>query len=153
MDDLDRKILNELQESRSLTPKITEIAKKLGRSSTTVHSRIKRMERQGVIQGYSAQIDPAKLGMKLNAFYFIKTGRGAEEPKGENIIEKLVKHPNVRNVYNTMGEWDLVLEFIGRDSDDYIEFMKYVEPLPGVRATKGKSILKTYNSRSKLVPE
>ncbi len=150
MDELDKRILSELQESYSLTPKVTEIAKRLGKSSTTVHSRIKRMEGQGVITGYTARLDPEKLGKKLSAFYFIQTYRGQDEYVGDLIAKKLQGFPNVKEVYNTMGEWDLMVEFVGKDSNDYMEFMRVVEPLKGIKATKGKYILKTYPSRFKL---
>jgi Lrp/AsnC family leucine-responsive transcriptional regulator len=153
MDDLDKDILGELQDSYSLTPRVTEIAKKLKKSSTTIHSRIKRLERKGVIRGYRANIDANKIGKDLNAFYFIKTDRGMEEYAGDSIAKELLKNPRVKNVYNTMGEWDLVVQFIGKDSDDYMEFMRSVEPLKGIKETKGKYILKVYASDFKLIPD
>jgi len=153
MDELDKRIIFELQELRSLTPKVSEIATRLGKSSTTVHSRIKRLERQGVIKGYEAIIDSGKSGKKLDAFYFIKTLRGGDEYIADKIAEELSCNPNVRRVYNTMGEWDLVVEFVGRDSEDYMEFMRRIEPLKGIKETKGKYILKSYPSNFKLIPE
>ena len=153
MDELDKKIIEELQESYSLTPKVTEIAKRLGKSSTTIHSRIKRMERQGVIRGYTAVIDPDKLGKKLAAFYFIQTYRGQDKYQGDIIAEQLKEHPNVKNIYNTMGEWDLMVELMSKDSDDYMGFVKSIEPLQGIKATKGKYILKVYPSKFKLLPD
>lgn len=153
MDNLDKKIIEELQESYSLTPKVTEIAKRLGKSSTTIHSRIKRMERQGIIRGYKADIDSEKLGKRLGAFYFIQTYRGQKEYQGDVIAEKLLNHPSVKSVYNTMGEWDLVVELVGKDSEDYMEFIRFVEPLKGIKATKGKYVLKVYPSRFKLRPD
>ncbi len=153
MDELDKRIISELQESYSLTPKVTEIAKRLGKSSTTIHSRIKRMERQGIITGYTARLNAEKLGKRLSAFYFIQTYRGQDKYLGDIIAEELMKHPNVRNVYNTMGEWDLMVELVGRDSNDYMDFMRAVEPLKGIKATKGKYVLKTYPSRFKLLPD
>ena len=153
MDELDRDIIRELQEDYSLTPKVTGIAKRLKKSSTTIHSRIKRLERDGVISGYTAVIDPEKANKKLSAFYFIKTTRGGDKYMADGIAKELLKNPNVKSVHNTMGEWDLMVEFIGRDSDAYTEFMRFVEPLQGIRETKGKYVLRTYPSRFKLIPE
>lgn len=153
MDDLDKQIVGELQEARALTPKVTEIAKKLGKSSTTIHSRIKRLERLGVIRGYKAVIDPEKAGKKLSAFYFIKTDRGKEKYLADVIAEELLKNPHAKNIYNTMGEWDMMVEFVGKDSDDYMEFMRATEVLKGVRETKGKYILKAYPTKFKLLPD
>jgi len=153
MDELDRQILSELQESYSLTPKVTDIAKKLKKSSTTIHSRVKRLERMGIISGYKAIISPEKTGKKLNAFYFIKTTRGGDTYMADQIAKELLKNPNVKSVYNTMGEWDIMVEFVGKDAKDYEEFMRRTEPLQGIRETKGKYILREYQSRFKLIPE
>ncbi len=153
MDELDGQIIGELQEAYSLTPKVTDIAKKLKKSSTTVHSRIKKLEREGVITGYKATIDPERINKKLSAFYFIKTDRGKEAYLADTIAKELLKNKNVKNVYNTMGEWDLMIEFVGKDSNDYIKFMKETEPLHGIKETKGKYILKTYSSKFKLLPD
>lgn len=153
MDELDALILSELQQAYSLTPKVTEIAKKLRKSSTTIHSRIKRLERQGVIRGYSAMIDPEALGKKLSAFYFIKTSRGKDALGVDDIIKQLLNNPNIRKVHDTMGEWDLVAEFVGRDVNDYISFMRDTEPLNGIEATKGKTILRTFSGDFKVLPE
>lgn len=153
MDELDKELVKELQEKDALTPKVTEIAKKLGKSTTTIHSRIKRLERQGIVQGYKAVIDAAKVGKNHDTFYFIKTARSQGVYVGDIIAEKLVKNPHVKKVYNTMGEWDLMVEFLGKDSDEYVEFMKSIEPLEGIRETKGKYILKTYPSKFKVIPD
>ena len=153
MDELDKRIISELQEAHALTPKVTDIAKKLKKSSTTVHSRIRKLERDGVIKGYTAVIDPEKVGKKLSAFYFIKTIRGGEHYVADQIAEELKKNPHVKNIYNTMGEWDLMVEFVGRDSEDYMRFMSAIEPLAGMKETKGKYILKTYPTRFKLLPD
>jgi len=153
MDELDRQILGELQEAYALTPKVTDIAKKLRKSSTTVHSRIKKLEREGVIRGYKAVVDPERVGKRLSAFYFIKTTRGENQYMADKIAMELMDVPNVKKIYNTMGEWDLMVEFVGKDAKDYEEFMSQVEPLQGIRETKGKYILKVYPSKFKTLPE
>ncbi|MBN2517726.1 MAG: Lrp/AsnC family transcriptional regulator [Candidatus Altiarchaeota archaeon] len=150
MDKLDKEILEQLQESYALVPKVTEIAKRIGKSSATVHSRIKRMEKKGVIKGYTAILDPEKIGKKLNAFYFIKVHRGIEEGLEDKTVEALLKMSEVKNVYWTMGEWDLVVEVAVEDASEYIKFARKIEPLPGVKESKGKSVLKTYPSKYKL---
>lgn len=150
MDELDKEILEELQESHSLVPKVSEIAKRLNKSSTTIHSRIKRLEKEGVIKDYTAILDPEKLGKKLIAFYFLKIGCGAGEYLEDKIIEKLLKMPEVKNIYHTMGEWDLMVEVAVEDASEYINFIRKIEPIEGVDDTKGKSVLKSYHSTYKL---
>ena len=66
MDDIDRKILKLLQENARTSLKT--IAEKTFLSSPAVSSRIERMEREGIIMGYEAQVDPIKLGYHILAF-------------------------------------------------------------------------------------
>ena len=66
MDDIDRKILKLLQENARTSLKT--IAEKTFLSSPAVSSRIERMEREGIILGYEAQVDPSKLGYHILAF-------------------------------------------------------------------------------------
>ena len=153
MDELDKEILEQLQRSYSLVPKVGEIAKRLNKSSTTIHGRIKKLEKEGVIKEYTAILDPEKLGKKLIAFYFLKIGRGAGEYLEDKIIEKLVKMPEVKNVYHTMGEWDIMVEVAVEDASEYIHFIRKIEPIEGVDDTKGKSVLKSYRSKYTLFPK
>ena len=66
MDDIDRKILKLLQENARTSLKT--IAENTFLSSPAVSSRIERMEREGIILGYEAQVDPIKLGYHILAF-------------------------------------------------------------------------------------
>ena len=66
MDDIDRKILKLLQENARTSLKT--IAEKTFLSPPAVPSRIERMEREGIILGYEAQVDPIKLGYHILAF-------------------------------------------------------------------------------------
>ena len=66
MDDIDRKILKLLQENARTSLKT--IAEKTFLSSPALSSRIERMEREGIILGYEAQVDPIKLGYHILAF-------------------------------------------------------------------------------------
>ena len=66
MDDIDRKILKLLQENARTSLKT--IAEKTFLTSPAVSSRIERMEREGIILGYEAQVDPIKLGYHILAF-------------------------------------------------------------------------------------
>jgi len=150
MDELDREILEQLQRSYSLVPKVSEIAKRLDKSSTTVHGRIKKLEKEGVIKEYTAILDPEKIGKKFVTFYFIKVGRGVGKYLEDSIVEKLLKMPEVKNVYHTMGEWDVMVEVAVEDPGDYIKFTQKIEPWEGVNDTKGKSVLKSYRSRYKI---
>jgi Lrp/AsnC family transcriptional regulator, leucine-responsive regulatory protein len=65
IDDINRRLLTELQENARLT--LAELGRRVGLSSPAVAERLQRLERQGVIRGYHAEIAPATLGLPLTA--------------------------------------------------------------------------------------
>ena len=70
LDRVDRRILDLLQKNGRMP--ITELADKVGLSSTPCTERVRRMEREGVITGYHARVDPRALGRPLLVFVELK---------------------------------------------------------------------------------
>ncbi len=71
MDDLDRKILAQLQQDASLS--LDEIARKVGSSKTPVWNRINKMKRAGVIGRQTVLLDPEALGLEACFFVLVRT--------------------------------------------------------------------------------
>jgi DNA-binding Lrp family transcriptional regulator len=74
MDDIDRKILAQLQIDGRLT--VTEVADRVGLSLSPCHRRIRTLERSGVIKSYRAQLDPVALGLQFAAVVFVTLREG-----------------------------------------------------------------------------
>ncbi|MBR9921021.1 MAG: Lrp/AsnC family transcriptional regulator [Bacteroidetes bacterium] len=119
-DTTDLKILRLLQEDAKQT--IKEIAGKLGLTTTPVHERIKRMEREGLIKGYSAILDRRQVGLPLLAFCNVRL-----ENHKTAYIEKFqqdVRHlEEVTECYHIAGLFDYLLKIIVPDMDTYQHFV------------------------------
>ena len=72
MDRYDYEILNELQDNGKLS--IAELGRMIGLSTTATKERVKKLENEGVIKGYSAIIDSSKVSMDLTAFITVPVG-------------------------------------------------------------------------------
>jgi Lrp/AsnC family leucine-responsive transcriptional regulator len=120
LDEIDYKILHLLQEDAQTTNK--EIAAKLGLTTTPVHERIKRMERDGVIQKYTAIIDRRKLDKNLIVFVNVSLKEHAKEflEKFENEVQLLNE---VVECYCISGDSDFLLKIIVKDMDEYRNFI------------------------------
>ena len=70
LDKTDRKILKLLQQNARIA--MTELAEKVGLSTTPVTERVRRLEREGIISGYHARLNPHALGQSLLVFVEIK---------------------------------------------------------------------------------
>jgi DNA-binding Lrp family transcriptional regulator len=120
IDDLDKKILNLLQQNAKLTMK--ELAEKLGLTATPVFERIKRLERDGVIRGYVALIDPEKVGRGQTVFVNVRMPVYSAEniASFEKHISKL---PQVLECYHLAGTIDYQLKVVVENIKEYDSFL------------------------------
>ena len=74
LDDLNRRILAELQENPRIS--MSALGRQVGLSSPAVTERVQRLERSGVITGYRVEVDPAALGLPVAAFVRVRPSAG-----------------------------------------------------------------------------
>ncbi|MEM4603648.1 MAG: Lrp/AsnC family transcriptional regulator, partial [Candidatus Nezhaarchaeales archaeon] len=103
LDEIDKAILRELVNDARLS--FREIARRIGVSTATVASRVKRMEEEGVIKGYTTIVDVEKLGYDVAALIEIVISRG----KVVDIEDEIAKMPNVQAVYDVTGQSDAII--------------------------------------------
>lgn len=105
IDGPDRIILEKLQKDAKIS--LSSLAKATGLASSSVHYRIKRLEDGRVVKGYTAVVDPGKLGYDILAVSFI---RSKYDPKSyERLSRALPRIPGVWAVYFLMGDTDYVV--------------------------------------------
>jgi Lrp/AsnC family leucine-responsive transcriptional regulator len=85
LDDIDRRLVVELQANARLP--YSELARRVGLTPPAVAERIHRLQEAGVILGYAARIDPAKLGFPITAFVRIHSKAAARDEIGETLPE------------------------------------------------------------------
>ena len=122
LDDIDIEVLKILQKDCRVT--LDQMSKMLNVPKSTLHYRIKRLEKQGVIEGYYAKINPSKLGKEYITVILVraKYGPGYHEKVGE----KLAKLPGVWAVYFVLGETDFVILTRSKNRET---FMKTLEQM------------------------
>lgn len=118
LDELDYKILVELL--RDGRASFRKIAEKLKVSVSTIVSRVEALEKNGVIKGYSALIDPAKIGYTLSAVIHVRIRHG----KLLEVQKTIASYPNVYGVYDVTGESDSVILARFRDREELSTFIK-----------------------------
>jgi len=120
IDSVDVKILQLLEQNAKLTNK--EIAGRLGLTITPIHERIKKLEREGYIEKYKAQINRKMIGLKLLAFCSVSLKNHQRE-----FIEKFesdVMHlPEVIECYHVGGMFDYLLKVLVNDMETYQHFV------------------------------
>ncbi|MCK4475543.1 MAG: Lrp/AsnC family transcriptional regulator [Methanophagales archaeon] len=144
MDELDKKILRELQlDSRS---SFTKIAQKIGVSTATVSERVKKLTKKGIICGYTAILDTSELGMvTLITKIKIKPGYSIEE-----VGKEIAKLDESCCIHHVTGDFDLLVisKCTGHgECGAVIEKKKKIE---GVESVDSELVLKTLKEELKV---
>lgn len=120
IDQLDKKILNHLQQDSKKTNK--EISNDLGLSVTAVYERIRKLERAGVINKYVALLDPEKIEKGFMVLCQVKLTQHKKDflTKFEKEVNRL---PEVIECLHVSGDFDYMLKVLVKDMDAYREFL------------------------------
>ena len=116
LDRIDLKILDILQREGRIS--VTELAERISLSATPCSDRIKRMEREGVISGYHARVNPAALGKNLLVFLEIKLSA-----KSGDVFDKVKKEllyvPEVMECHLVSGNFDYLVKARLTEMNEY----------------------------------
>ena len=103
VDELDIEILSIL--SQDSTKKLRPIAEALNKSPTTINKHKEELEQEGIIKGYTINIDYEKLGFDIIALIELTISKG----KMIEVQKEIAQHPNIFGVYDITGEYDAVI--------------------------------------------
>jgi Lrp/AsnC family leucine-responsive transcriptional regulator len=121
LDEIDRKLLNLLQQDSRLT--LQQLADKVGLSPTPCHRRIRLLEERGVIARYSATVDQRKVGLPVSVFISIKLARQTEEDL-QKFAKAVALWPEVLECYLMTGHRDYLMRVVVADLSSYEQFLK-----------------------------
>ncbi|GAB3399339.1 Lrp/AsnC family transcriptional regulator [Flindersiella endophytica] len=140
MDQVDRKILAELQRDGRLT--ITELASKVGLSLSPCHRRLRELERAGVIAGYHAVVDPESVGLAFEAIVFV-TMHQEDRDTLLSFERQVALVPNVVQAQRLFGDPDYLLRIVTTDLKAYAALEDDVlAALPGVQRLTSTLVMK-----------
>jgi len=144
MDSKDMKVLDELRQNSKQTT--SQIGKKTGIPITTVHNRIRKLEKEGIITGYTVKVDHKKLGLNITAYILLTvnyTLPGGEKVHQGDIAKKINSLPEVQEVSIVTGGTDIVLKVRTKDVDELNDFIiNKLRELKGVDKTQTMVVLK-----------
>ena len=143
IDKLDREILDILMKDAKIP--YTDIAKRLIVSAGTIHVRMKRMERLGIVKGATLILDPARIGYDMTAFVGIYLMKGSDYSK---VIKEIDRIPEIVEAHYTTGEYSIFVKLICKNTDHLREVInEKMQPIEGISRTEtiislGESIKK-----------
>jgi Lrp/AsnC family leucine-responsive transcriptional regulator len=129
LDEIDRRLLAELRADGRLTH--VALAARVGLSRSAVQDRVGRLERAGVIRGYTVRLADAAPNHGLRAYLLVKGGASHERA-----VRMLQGFPEVTVADSVSGDIDLVLQIHADRIEDINRVRDEVAKLPGIAATQ-----------------
>lgn len=120
LDEVDRRILAALHADARIPN--SALADAVGIAPSTCHGRVRRLQELGVIRGFYADIDPAAIGLPLQAMVSVSLQSGARG-KIRHFVEQIRRRPQVIDVYFLAGADDFIIHVAARDTDDLRSFV------------------------------
>lgn len=136
----DMRILAALQEDGRLTNQ--DLADRVGLSTSPCWRRVRRLEEEGVIQGYKAVLDRRQLGLGVLAFIRVKIDSHSEA-EAEAFSAEVMQLREVAACYSIAGDADFLLQVVAPDLDAYAHFaMATIRRLPRIKEMQTTFVLK-----------
>lgn len=148
MDQIDRKIVRALQHDGRMT--ITELAEQVGLSPTPCARRLDRLQRDGVITGYAAQVDPEQLGFGVTIFISVELEK--QDRNAIDAFEKAIRRcDEVMECYLMTGSRDVLLRVAVQDLKAFDAFLESrLMKIAGIRNLRSNFALRTMIKRGAL---
>jgi len=120
IDNKDQIILNELKKNSRVTTK--DLSKNVKIPRVTVHDRIQKMIKNGVIKSFDVKIDYNKIGLPTEVFIFVSFLPNANISQRE-LAKRISKLERILEVHIISGEYDLLLKVIGKSLEEIGEIV------------------------------
>ena len=120
LDDIDRRILSELQDDGRMTN--VELAQRVGLTAPPCLRRVRALEEEGAIHGYHAALNASKLGYAITVFAMVSLKSQAESDL-RAFEDHVAALPQVRECHMLNGEIDFILKIAARDLQEFQSFL------------------------------
>ena len=146
IDDISLEILKILQEKARI-PNV-EVARQVGMAPSAVLERIRKLEKQRIIEGYEVRLNPKFFDKGLIAFITVKTDENADEIE---VGKKLARRPQVQEVHYTAGEDAFLVKLRGSDTEEIGRLVREtIKSIDGVQLTKTAIVMSTFKETAQF---
>ena len=148
MDETDRRLLRLLQRDGRMTN--VDLAKRANMSQAATHERVRRLQQDGVIEGYTVKLNAAKLDRALLVFVEVTLDRTSSSAFDE-FARAVTRSPEILECHMVAGGFDYLIKARVRDMHAYREFLGgTLVSLPGIRQTHTYTVMEEVKSTTDL---
>jgi Lrp/AsnC family transcriptional regulator for asnA, asnC and gidA len=147
LDKIDHKILNYLIEDGRIA--FSAVAKDIGLTDVATKKRIDSLFKKGIIERITAILNLKALGFENPIFISIRT----EMPKTADIVKRLMENDFVTELYQTLGEYNIMAKILVRDLEEAKRFVEQLQSIEGILDVKSTLVLSPMKKSYSLPPE
>ncbi len=142
MDDIDKTLIREL--AGDARTSVSTLARRLGLARTTVQARLERLERSGVIAGYTVKLGDATRLNRIRATVLVQF-----DPRtGPHVVQRLKSMPEVEVAHTASGRFDLVLQLSTPNTERLDQVLDEIGAIKGVQSSESLIHLSTKIDRA-----
>ena len=146
IDEISLKILKILQRTARISN--VEVARQVGLAPSAVLERIRKLEKQGIIEGYEVRLNPEFFDRGLVAYLTVKTSEFADESE---IGKKLAYRPKVQEVHYVAGNDAFLVKVRGSNPEELDRLIREkIKSIDGVRSINTAIVFSTYKETSQI---
>ncbi len=138
LDDVDRELISLLRDDARLP--VATLAKKLRVARGTVQNRLQKLERDGVIVGYTVRLKPQAEVQRIRALMNV----AVEGNQAADVLRALRGNPHVFALHTTNGRWDMVAELRADTLEAFDRVLSTVRQIEGIANTETSILLSTH---------
>jgi Lrp/AsnC family leucine-responsive transcriptional regulator len=148
VDDIDRQLLAALLEDARTS--YADLARRVGLSAPSVQERLRKLEREGVLRGSRADLEPHAIGLGVTALVGLQQREGAD---ADDIVAALADVPEIEDCWFVAGEEAFMVKVRVADLDDLDRTLRVLRQVKGVSRTRTTVVLSTrFEGRRRLGP-
>ena len=153
IDKIDRQIVSLLQADARLSN--AALAEKVGLTTSTVHERVKKLEKKGIIKGYVAVVDPEALGKPIMAFIHLTVGSTSTDylESKNSVVSLCREEPDVLECHTVAGEDCYILKVRAPSPGDLEKLIEGIRCNAQVSRTTTSIVLSTLKETTQVMPD
>lgn len=149
LDDIDRKIIEILQQDSNITN--AQLSQVIGLSPAPTLERVKKLEQASIIRGYHAEVDPSQIGIGVSTFVMVSL-KGHNKENINCFTKAIAEIPEVVECHHVTGQADFILRLVSADIPSYQSLMlEKVTNIDVVDNMQSMVILSTFK-KSNVIP-
>lgn len=152
IDDIDRQIVSLLQKNARLSN--AALAREVGLTASTVHERVRKLERKGIIKGYAALVDGETLGKPITAYIRLRVGMsdGGYLESKNSLVDICQAEPDVLECHGVAGEDCYILKVRAASPKELERLIERIRCHAPISSSITNIVLSTFKENSRIEP-